>query len=195
MIDLSNSEKWSPELFKQYMDDERHKFDAACNILKGLQSDYPFQLPHLTDNGVTIWGHCSIHPKVKIGEGSIIGFGVNITGPIVIGENVRIQSNVFIPEGVTIEDFVFIGPGVIFTNKKYPKVRLREPKNYSRTIVKKGASIGAGSVIGSDIIIGERALIGMRSLVLKDVRSNWIARGSPAQHIREYIKHETLRSQ
>jgi len=185
MVDLSEPKEWNPELFKRYMEEQREKFDASCHILKGLQSDYPFQLPHLTDNGVTIWPHSSIHPKAKIGSGTTIGFGVNITGPITVGENVRIQSNVFIPEGVTIEDFVFIGPGVIFTNKKYPKVRLREPKDYNDTLIKKGASIGAGCIISSDITIGEKALVGMGSVVLKDVKPGWIVRGNPAHHIRE----------
>lgn len=177
-------EQWTKEQFANHMAEENKKVDAAMHVIQGLKSEYPFHLPSVI-HGVTVWDHCSISPFVKIGKDTVIGFGVNITGPVVIGENVRIQSYVFIPEGVTIEDYVFIGPGVIFTNVKYPQVRLREAKNYSQTLIKTGASIGAGSIIGSDITIGEKALVGMGSVVLKDVKAGWIVRGNPAHHIRE----------
>jgi len=182
--DWSKTEEWTKEKFEKYMDEQDIKFDTAMNIIKGIKSEYPFHLPSVV-HGVTVWSHCSISPFVQIGKGTVIGFGVNITGPVKIGKNVRIQSYVFIPEGITIEDRVFIGPGVIFTNMKYPKVRLREAKIYSQTLVKKGASIGAGSLIGSDITIGENALVGMGSVVLNDVRDGWIVRGNPAHHIRK----------
>ena len=146
---------------------------------------YPFHPPSSID-GVTIWSYCSIHPMTQIGKGTVIGFGVNITGPVKIGKNVRIQSYVFIPEGITIEDNVFVGPRVTFTNIKYPKVRGKEPKVYSKTLVKEGARIGAGSIIGTDVTIGEGALIGMGSVVLKDVKPGWIVRSeNSAHHIRK----------
>lgn len=187
---MKKEEKVPEEMKKfwiEYLDKEAEKFESAMRIIRAVQSKHPFHLPSLID-GVTIWSHCSIHPLAQIGKGSVIGFGVNMTGPVKIGENVRIQSYVFIPEGITIEDSVFIGPRVTFTNVKYPKVRDREPKIYSKTVVKKGASIGAGSIIGTDIVIGEGALIGMGSVVLKDVKPGWIVRGNPAHHIREISK-------
>lgn len=177
-------EKSTERFFKECMDKEADKFDAAMHIIKGAQSNYPFHLPSLID-GVTIWSGCSIHPMARIGRGTVVGFGVNITGAVRIGENVRIQSYVFIPEGIVIEDRVFVGPRVTFTNVKYPKVRDREPKIYGKTLIKKGASIGAGCIIGTDITVGEGALVGMGSVVLKDVKPGWIVRGNPAHHIRE----------
>lgn len=156
-------------------------------VMEFFDAKFPFRKPLLID-GITIWSCCSIHPDAIIGEGSVIGHGVNITGPVVIGKHVRIQSYVFIPEGITIEDMVFIGPGVVFTNVKYPKVRARDFKVYSRTLVKRGANIGAGCIIGPDVTIGENSTIGMGSVVLKDVREGYIVRGSPAQHVRRYVE-------
>ena len=184
MLDNDTMSKAQEEFWKEYLDKDAEKFDAAMHIIKAVKSNYPFHLPSLID-GVVVWSHCSIHPLSQIGKGTVVGFGVNITGAIKIGKNVRIQSYVFIPEGVTIEDRVFIGPRVTFTNVKYPKVRDRDPKVFNKTLVKEGASIGAGSIIGTDLTIGEGALVGMGSVVLKDVKPNWIVRGNPAHHIRK----------
>jgi len=158
--------------------------EADRKVLDSFDTKFPFRKPLLID-GVVIWSYCSIHPQTKIGKGSVIGYGVNITGAVTIGEDARIQSNVFIPEGVTIEDRVFIGPGVIFTNVKFPKVRARDFKVYSKTLVKSGANIGAGCIIGPDVTIGENSTVGMGSVVLKDVKDGYIVRGGPAQHIRK----------
>lgn len=184
MPDNPKDKKELEEFWKKHLDEDAVKFDAAMRIIKAVKSNYPFHLPSLIE-GVVVWSHCSIHPMVQIGKGTVIGFGVNITGPVKIGKKVRIQSYVFIPEGITIEDRVFIGPRVTFTNVKYPKVRDREPKIYSKTLIKEGASIGAGSIIGTDITIGKGSLVGMGSVVLKDVKPGWIVRGNPAHHIRK----------
>jgi len=177
-------QKKSEEFWKEYTDKNFEKWDTAMRFVDSLKSGYPFHLPSIIE-GVVVWSHCSINPYAKIGKGTVIGFGVNITGIVKIGKNVRIQSYVFIPEGVTIEDKVFIGPRVTFTNVKYPKVRDRDPKIFNKTLVKEGASIGAGSIIGTDLTIGEGSLVGMGSVVLKDVKPGWIVRGNPAHHIRK----------
>ena len=178
--ELLKSSESRHETFRKWIEEMK---EADSHVLEFFNTKYPFRKPLLID-GVTIWSYCSIHPDAVIGKGSIIGYAVNIVGPVKIGENVRIQSNVFIPEGVTIEDRVFIGPGTIFTNVKYPKVRAREPKVYSKTLVKRRANIGAGCIIGPDVTIGENSTIGIGSVVLKDVKDNYIVRGYPAQHIR-----------
>ena len=180
---LLATRKVRQEIFDSWFEDIK---EADRRVLGFFDTKYPFRKPILID-GVIIWPYCSIHPDAVIGEGSVIGHGVNITGPVKIGKYARIQSFVFIPEGLTIEDQVFIGPGTIFTNVKYPKVRAREPKIYSKTLVKKGANIGAGCIIGSDITIGENSTIGMGSVVLKDVKGNYIVRGYPAHHVREFL--------
>ena len=123
--------------------------------------------------------------KCKVGKNSKIDSFVYIEEGVVIGDNCKIRPFVFIPTGVTIEDNVFIGPNVTFTNDKYPRAQ-GEWKLLSTT-VKKGASIGANTVIIPGITIGENAIVGAGSVITKDVLSNSIVAGNPAQVIRSHI--------
>lgn len=111
----------------------------------------------------------------KIGKGSKIHAPVWIGQDVVIGQNVKIQAFAFLPDGVKLEDNVFIGPSVTFTNDKHPP-----SDNWSNTLVKKGASIGANCTILPGIIIGENAIIGAGSTVTKDVPSGETWFGNPA---------------
>jgi UDP-2-acetamido-3-amino-2,3-dideoxy-glucuronate N-acetyltransferase len=114
----------------------------------------------------------------EIGEGSIVHSHVWIGDGVKIGANVKIQAFSFIPAGVEIKDNCFIGPRVTFTNDKYP------PSNgngWEGTVVKEGASIGAGSVILPGIMIGKNARIGAGSVVTKDIPDGATAYGNPAR--------------
>lgn len=113
-----------------------------------------------------------------IGAGTSIGAFVEIGGAR-IGRNCKIQAFVFICPGVEIENDVFIGPRVTFTNDKYPKA-VGEWKQLN-TLVKEGASIGAGAIILPGVTIGEYALIGAGSVVTKDVPPHQIWQGNPAR--------------
>jgi acetyltransferase-like isoleucine patch superfamily enzyme len=117
--------------------------------------------------------------KCKIGQNTKIDAFVYIEENVDIGNNVKIRPFTFIPTGVRIEDDVFIGPHVTFTNDRYPRVRgkWRELK----TVVKKGASIGAGAVICPGVTIGEYALVGAGSIVVRDVPDYAIIVGNPAR--------------
>ena len=120
--------------------------------------------PELSNIGNCIIGaNCIIHSHVWIGDG------------VVIGSNVRIQAFCYIPGGVTIEDDVFLGPRVTMTNDRYPP-----SPNLEKTLVKKGASIGAGAVILPGITIGENAIIGAGAVVTKDVPDGVTVYGNPA---------------
>lgn len=116
----------------------------------------------------TIGDNCRIHSHVWIGDN------------VVIGNRVKIQSFCFIPDGVTIEDNVFIAPSVCFTNDKHPP---SNGKSWSKTLVKKGAVIGANATILPGITIGENALIGAGAVVTKDIPSNEVVVGNPAHTI------------
>jgi acetyltransferase-like isoleucine patch superfamily enzyme len=129
--------------------------------------------------------------KCKIGKNCKIDAYVYIEEGVEIGNNVKIRAFTFIPEGVKIEDDVYIGPRVTFTNDKYPRVRGRW--RLLKTLVKRGASIGAGSIILPGIIIGKYALIGAGSIVTKDVEDYAIAVGSPAKII-GYTTDERFKS-
>lgn len=134
-----------------------------------------------------IWNNVQIRSGSKIGRDCIISKNVYIDTDVIIGDKVKIQNNVSVYYGVTIKDGVFVGPHVCFTNDKIPRAinpddSLKSADDWQvfKTLVKKGASIGANSTILPGLIIGEFALIGAGSLVTKDVPDYALFYGSPA---------------
>lgn len=114
----------------------------------------------------------------KIGTNCKIASFVEIQRDVRIGDNCKVGAFTFIPSGVIIEDNVFIGPHVCFTNDKHPKAI--GDWQIGKTLVKKGASIGANATIVCGTIIGENAMVGAGSVVTKDVPDNVIVFGNPA---------------
>ncbi|MBP3608534.1 MAG: N-acetyltransferase [Treponema sp.] len=131
-----------------------------------------------------IWQFCVVFPQAKIGSNCNICAQVLIENEVEIGNNVTIKSGVQIWDGITIEDDVFIGPNATFTNDLFPRSKNPDWK-LSKTIIKKGASIGANATILAGITIGENALIGAGSVVTKDVPANTVWYGNPARFVRE----------
>ena len=134
-----------------------------------------------------IWHQCQIRENASIGNNCILGKNVYIDHDVKIGNNVKIQNNSSIYFGSEIEDGVFIGPHVCLANDKMPRAitndgKLKTDKDWNATkiLVKKGASIGAGSVVLPGIIIGQFAMIGAGSVVTKDVPDYELAYGNPA---------------
>jgi acetyltransferase-like isoleucine patch superfamily enzyme len=140
--------------------------------------------------GTRIYDQVNLY-KCKIGKNCKIDAFVYIEEGVEIGDNVKIRAFTFIPEGVKIEDDVYIGPRVTFTNDKYPRTRGRW--RLLKTLVKKGASIGAGSIILPGLTIGRYALIAAGSIVTKDVEDYAIALGSPAKIV-GYVTDEKFKS-
>ena len=118
-----------------------------------------------------IWHFSHVQSGSKIGENCSLGQNVNIGNNVKIGNYVKIQNNVSIYEGVELEDYVFCGPSMVFTNIKLPRSEFpqRGKEFYSKTLVKKSASIGANATIVCGVTIGEYALIGSGAVVTKDV--------------------------
>lgn len=125
---------------------------------------------------VNIYGDCEIGEDCNIGSFVEIGPGVKI------GNRVRVGAFTFIPEGVMIEDDVFIGPGCVFTNDKYPP---SHRKNWLKTLVKKGSSLGAGCVVCPGVVIGKGALVGAGTVVSKDVPAGSLVVGSAMRWLGE----------
>lgn len=133
-------------------------------------------------DGTKIWQYVIVLPKAQIGENCNINCHCFIENDVRIGNNVTVKSGVYLWDGLVIEDNVQIGPNVTFTNDKYP--RAKQPFQLQRTLLRKNASIGAGSVILGGITIGENAMIGAGSVVTKDVPPNQLWLGNPAKFIR-----------
>lgn len=136
-----------------------------------------------------IWQFCVVLPGAVIGEGCNICSHCFIENDVHIGNNVTIKCGVQIWDGIDLEDNVMVGSNVTFTNDRFPRSKNKEC-TLLRTIVKKGASIGAGSTILPGLTIGEDALIGAGSVVTKDVPAGELWIGNPA---RFFKKKETLK--
>ena len=131
-----------------------------------------------------IWQFCVVFPQAKIGSNCNICAQVLIENEVVIGNNVTIKSGVQIWDGITIEDDVFIGPNATFTNDLFPRSKNPDWK-LAKTVIKRGASIGANATILAGVTIGENAMIGAGSVVTKDVPANTVWYGNPARFVRE----------
>lgn len=133
--------------------------------------------------GTKIWHFCHIQQGAVIGERCTLGQNVNISNSVKIGNDVKIQNNVSIYEGVELEDGVFCGPSCVFTNDLNPRAKYPKGKrNYKKTLVKKGATIGANATIICGHTIGRHAMIGAGSVVTKDVPDYALMIGAPARH-------------
>ncbi|HVF55347.1 MAG TPA: acyltransferase [Pyrinomonadaceae bacterium] len=142
--------------------------------------------------GTSVWDNVHIRHGARIGEECIVGEKSYIAYGVQIGDRVKINAFVYICNAVTIEDGVMISAGTIFTNDRFPRAtttdlkRLRpsEPDEHTLpTLVREGATIGAGSIIGNDLFIGRFAMIGMGALVTKSVPDFHLAVGHPAKSV------------
>lgn len=133
--------------------------------------------------GTYIWQFCVILKNAKIGKNCNINCQVFIENDVLIGDNVTIKPGVQVWDGVILEDNVFIGPNVTFTNDLFPRSKNTDYE-IKKTLVQKGASIGANSTLLAGITIGENSLIGAGSVVTKDVPANEIWVGNPAKFLK-----------
>ena len=131
--------------------------------------------------GSRIWHFSHIMPDCTIGEHCNIGQNVVISPGVTLGNNVKVQNNVSIYTGVECEDDVFLGPSMVFTNVVNPRSGVNRRGQYTKTTVKKGASIGANATIVCGIEIGEGATIGAGSVVTRSIPAKALAYGNPAK--------------
>jgi len=139
------------------------------------------------DQGATIgkktkiWHYSHIMAGAKIGSNCTLGQNVFIGSNVIIGNNVKIQNNVSVYEGVELEDEVFCGPSMVFTNVINPRSGIDRKQEFRRTLVKKGATLGASSIVLCGHTIGSYAFVGAGALVTKDVPDYALVLGLPAQ--------------
>ncbi|MBS4012194.1 MAG: N-acetyltransferase [Bacteroidetes bacterium] len=152
---------------KEYFAHETAVIDPGCKIGKGTR----------------IWHFTHIMPDCIIGENCNFGQNVVISPGVVLGNNVKVQNNVSIYTGVICEDDVFLGPSMVFTNIVNPRSAIVRKDQYAKTLVKKGASIGANATVVCGHDIGEYAFIGAGAVVVKDVPAYALVVGNPSKQI------------
>jgi UDP-2-acetamido-3-amino-2,3-dideoxy-glucuronate N-acetyltransferase len=152
---------------KEYFAHESAIIDEGCKIGKGSK----------------IWHFSHIMTGCEIGEHCNIGQNVVISPGVTLGNNVKVQNNVSIYTGVICEDDVFLGPSMVFTNIKNPRSAIIRKDQYTKTLVKKGASIGANATIVCGVTINEFAFIGAGAVVVKDVAPFALILGNPGRHV------------
>jgi UDP-2-acetamido-3-amino-2,3-dideoxy-glucuronate N-acetyltransferase len=137
--------------------------------------------------GTRIWHHAQVRSGAVIGRDCILGHSVYVDSGAVVGNNVKLQNRVSVYRGVTLEDGVFVGPHATFTNDKYPRAITPDGSQVSEedwrpveTLVKTGASVGAGAVVLPGVTIGCWAMVGAGAVVTQDVPDYGIVRGNPA---------------
>lgn len=134
-------------------------------------------------NHTKIWHFSHIMSNCKIGEGCNLGQNVVVSPNVILGKNVKVQNNVSIYTGVICEDDVFLGPSMVFTNITNPRSAIVRKDQYSKTLVQKGASIGANATIICGNNIGQYALIGAGAVITKPVPGFALVVGNPAKQI------------
>jgi UDP-2-acetamido-3-amino-2,3-dideoxy-glucuronate N-acetyltransferase len=138
--------------------------------------------------GTSIWHQAQIRENVSIGEHCILSKGVYVDAGVQIGNNVKIQNYVSVYHGVTIEDGVFVGPHVCFTNDLRPRAinvdgSLKSADDWvmNKTLIRRGAALGANSTIVCGVTVGEWGMVGSGSVVTHDVPAYGLVRGNPAR--------------
>lgn len=133
--------------------------------------------------GTKIWHFSHVMPNCIIGERCNIGQNVVVSPEVILGSNVKIQNNVSLYTGVICEDDVFLGPSMVFTNVINPRSAVNRKNEYAKTVVRKGASIGANATIVCGYDIGQFAFIGAGAVVTKTVPAYALVVGNPARQI------------
>ena len=134
-------------------------------------------------DGTAIWHWVHVCGTARIGSGCSLGQNVYVGNDVTIGNNVRIQNGVSVYDAVTLEDDVFCGPAMVFTNVYNPRAAVARKNEYRRTLVKRGATLGANCTIVCGATIGEHAFVGAGAVVQKDVKPFALMVGVPARRI------------
>jgi UDP-2-acetamido-3-amino-2,3-dideoxy-glucuronate N-acetyltransferase len=129
----------------------------------------------------TIWHHTHVMPGAHIGARCMIAQGCFVASTATIGDGCRVQNHVSVYDGVELGPDVFVGPSAVFTNVRCPRAAFPKKPAFEKTVVERGATIGANATIVCGVRIGAHALVGAGAVVTRDVPQNAIVMGAPAQ--------------
>ena len=139
--------------------------------------------------GCRVWHFVHISGGARIGRGCSFGQGVYVGNDVAIGDNVKIQNNVSVYDAVTLEDDVFCGPSMVFTNVHNPRAAVVRKNEYRRTLVQRGATLGANCTIVCGSTVGAHAFVGAGAVVSRDVPAFALVVGVPARRIGWMSRH------
>jgi UDP-2-acetamido-3-amino-2,3-dideoxy-glucuronate N-acetyltransferase len=139
--------------------------------------------------GTKIWHFSHVLPRARLGKKCILGQNVHVASDVVIGNNVKIQNNVSLYTGAVIEDDVFLGPSCVFTNVTNPRSQIIRHHLYEKTVVQRGASVGANATIVCGSTVGRYAFIAAGAVVTKDVPDYALMVGVPARRVGWMSRH------
>jgi UDP-2-acetamido-3-amino-2,3-dideoxy-glucuronate N-acetyltransferase len=139
--------------------------------------------------GTKVWHFCHVSAGARIGERCSLGQNVFVANDVAIGNDVRIQNNVSVYDAVTLEDDVFCGPSMVFTNVVNPRAAVPRKSEYKRTLVRRGATLGANCTLVCGVTIGEYAFVGAGAVVRHDVPDHALVVGVPARRIGWMSRH------
>ncbi len=140
-------------------------------------------------SGTRIWHFCHVQSGVRIGKNCTLGQNVNIANEVIIGNNVKIQNNVSVYTGCIIEDDVFLGPSCVLTNVTNPRAQVNRRSMYEKTLIRRGASVGANATIVCGITLGQYCFVAAGSVVTRSVPDYALMVGSPARQAGWMSRH------
>jgi UDP-2-acetamido-3-amino-2,3-dideoxy-glucuronate N-acetyltransferase len=158
---------------------------SAANIHPSAIVDDGAQL----GEGTRVWHFAHVCAGARIGARCSLGQGVYVGNDVLIGDNVKIQNNVSVYDAVTLEDDVFCGPSMVFTNVFNPRSAVPRKAEYRRTLIKRGATLGANCTIVCGTTVGDYAFVGAGAVVSRDVPAFALVVGVPARRIGWMSKH------
>lgn len=160
-----------------------HHFCGVVNLETKIHPSAIIDFGAKIDVGTSVWHFCHLMSTCVVGNNCSLGQNVFIGNNVIIGNGVKIQNNVSVYEGVIIEDDVFVGPSVVFTNVINPRSFVKRKNEFKKTIIQKGASIGANATILCGIEIGMFSMIGAAAVVTKNIPAYALMVGNPAKQI------------